>query len=88
MLRSAAKQLSRRLYSSESAVSNDLQGFMRVSTIDQPSNGARLTLMVGTGSRDDTLSTLGTTHAMQAGAVLSGKQNTAFLTTQVCLINF
>jgi len=56
---------------------------MRVSTIDQPSNGARLTLMVGTGSRDDTLSTLGTTHAMQAGAVLSGKQNTAFLTTQL-----
>lgn len=55
---------------------------LRVTTVDSKTNGARLSLAVNTGARDDGHA-LGLTHCLQTAAVLNGNYNTGFLTTQL-----
>jgi len=56
---------------------------LKVATINPDATGARVMFLVNTGSRDDTHSTLGLTHCLQAASGLNGSKNTAFLTTQL-----
>jgi len=56
---------------------------LKVATINPDAAGARVMFLVNTGSRDDTHSTLGLTHCLQAASGLNGSKNTAFLTTQL-----
>lgn len=56
---------------------------LKVATINPDAAGARVMFLVNTGSRDDTHSSLGLTHCLQAASGLNGSKNTAFLTTQL-----
>jgi len=62
---------------------SELSDGLKVVTFNESSPVAQVAVLVKSGSRDDTINTLGLTHCLQSAAGLTCNKNTAFLTTQL-----
>uniref|UniRef100_H2ZR16 Peptidase M16 N-terminal domain-containing protein n=1 Tax=Ciona savignyi TaxID=51511 RepID=H2ZR16_CIOSA len=76
-----ASQAAAAVQESSSPKLSELKNGLKVVTANQGAYGARITLLVKTGSKDDAAP--GLTHCIQATSGLTNNKNTAFLTTQL-----